>query len=151
MCKLTGMPPDVSKVVRSTEAARLAGITYRQLNHWLTLGYIQASGKTSRDDWAAFTEADIAQATALGRCGKAGWSTQHTAPQLCRLDINDGAGWIVVTRDNTTQSADNAYSAIWCPEADLRDVLAHSPGPHVLTATQLTATETVTATRRRTG
>jgi DNA-binding transcriptional MerR regulator len=151
MCKLTGMPPDVSKVVRSTEAARLAGITYRQLNHWLTLGYIQASGKTSRDDWAAFTEADVAQATALGRCGKAGWSTQHTAAQLRSLTIESGPGWIIVTRDNAMQSADDAYSAVWCSAADLRDVLADSPGPHVLTTTQLTATESVIATRRRTG
>ncbi len=149
------MVVDVNSVVRSTEAAALAGITYRQLNHWVSLGYVRASGTTSRQDWAAFTAADVATATALGRCGKAGWSTQHVATQLGALRIGTGPGWVIVTRDNTARAADDAYTATWCPADDLAVVLADDPGPHVLTATDITPAPTAAVvpvrSRRRTG
>jgi hypothetical protein len=135
--------------VRSKAAAELANVTYRQLNHWLTLGYVHASAPSPRADWAAFTPVDVLHVMVLGRCGRAGWSPQHVAPALPAVTIGTGPGWIVVTRD-CDAPADTAFTTVWCRADELASTVADNPGPHVLTATNLTPTTNAIAGTRRT-
>ena len=108
-------------------AAERAGVTYRQLNYWLGLGYLTASAPAPRGRaTAAFTATDIARIAALLRAGQAGLTPATVGPVLAKLQIPDRPGFIVFT------GRPPDLTVTWTTEQQLVELLRTVPGPHVV-------------------
>jgi DNA-binding transcriptional MerR regulator len=127
--------------VSSYEAAEQAGITYRQLTHWVRNGYLVPSGAAPRANWTTYTPQDIVKLRLLRACSEASWQPRTLTAAIAELHIGTGPGYVLATRTG------EHTATIWVPQPFLNDHLAEAPGPHVIITTHIPAQRRARETR----
>lgn len=98
--------PDVNREITAKEAAKLAGITYRQLDHWARQGWITPSvqGATGRGGRRLYSADDVLRLASLRHFGKSGWPVSDIGEQLASVDVADARFVVATSSDNGLQS-----------------------------------------------
>ncbi len=93
--------PDDDREITAKEAATLAGITYRQLDHWARQGWITPSiqGATGRGGRRLYSADDVLRLATLRHLGKSGWPVADVGEQLASVVVA-GARFVVATSDD---------------------------------------------------
>jgi DNA-binding transcriptional MerR regulator len=89
-------------------AAERAGITYRQLDHWATRGWVQPSiqASTGRGVRRLYAVDDVLRLAALRHFGQSGWLVNELGEQVAACQLA-GARWLVAgTRSGVVIVAD---------------------------------------------
>jgi hypothetical protein len=110
----------------AARVGELAGVTYRQVDHWTRQGYVVASvnAAVGRGARRLFAPPDVVRVAALGRFGRARLDISLVGPLVAALEPVTSTGRLVVAHlDPLSLEVVNA--------GDLRDVLAGS-GPCVV-------------------
>ncbi len=127
--------------IPATRARGLAGITYRQLDHWARRGWVRPSvdvglGRAGR---RLYGPADVVRLGALGHFGAAGLDVGKLGPVLADLDIDsmleldfliaaDGCGTVTVVRaEELRGEAAQLRPRVFFDPADLRAALGVVP------------------------
>lgn len=119
--------------VSPNEAAERAGITYRQLTHWVRSGYLAPSGPSPRTNWSTYTAQDIEKLRLLRACSDTGWQPRYFTVALLDLAIGTGPGYVIATR------TDEHTVVVWIANHDMAGFVERFPGPHVIVATNIAA------------
>jgi DNA-binding transcriptional MerR regulator len=114
--------------VSPNEAAERAGITYRQLTHWVRNRYLAPSGASPRVNWSTYTPQDIEKLRLMRACSETGWQPRYLTAALPDVTIGTGPGYTVAHHE-------------------MQVFVGSNPGPHVIVATNI---RTATARRRET-
>jgi DNA-binding transcriptional MerR regulator len=130
-----GLSPD--------EAAERAGITYRQLTHWVRSGYLTPSGPSPRVNWSTYTDQDIEKLRLLRACSETGWQPRHFNEALLDVPIATGPGYLIATH------TDDLTTVTWVAHHEMPMFVESNPGPHVIVPTNIRATNIRATLRRR--
>ena len=86
-----------SHVIPAAEAARLALITYRQLDHWARQGWITPSVQSGsgRGGRRLYSVDDVLRLAALRHFAKAGWQVTELGERVAEADLTD-ARWLAL-------------------------------------------------------
>lgn len=100
--------PETDREITATQAAALAGITYRQLDHWARQGWVTPSvqGATGRGGRRLYSTDDVLRLAALRHLGKSGWPVADVGEQLATISVAD-ARFVVATSDSGVTSCGN--------------------------------------------
>ncbi|MFN0090349.1 MAG: MerR family transcriptional regulator [Acidimicrobiales bacterium] len=85
-------------MVSGPGAARLAGVSYRQLDHWARQGWAAPSACEGRA--RRYTVGDVARVCLLRHVGQSGLNLSRLGPQLAGLELS-GAGWVIIDAADT--------------------------------------------------
>jgi DNA-binding transcriptional MerR regulator len=130
---ITGVSPN--------EAAERAGITYRQLTHWVRNRYLAPSGASPRVNWSTYTPQDIEKLRLMRACSETGWQPRYLTAALPDVTIGTGPGYTIATRTG------DDITVTWVAHHEMQVFVGSNPGPHVIVATNI---RTATARRRET-
>lgn len=78
------------------EAAALAGITYRQLDHWARRDWVVPSGDAEGSTRRSYSATDVVRLAALGHLGRSRVDVATYAEATGRLHVDDTADSVVV-------------------------------------------------------
>jgi hypothetical protein len=78
--------------ISAPEAARLADITYRQLDYWARRGWLPPSVEagTGRPGRRLYSPCDVLRLAALGHLGRSGADVGQLGPQVATLELPVG-------------------------------------------------------------
>ena len=78
--------------ITAPDAFRLAGITYRQLDHWARRAWVAPSVEagTGRPGRRLYSPEDVLRLAALGHLGRSGADVGRLGPQVAGLELPDG-------------------------------------------------------------
>ena len=112
--------------ISAPEAARLAAITYRQLDYWARRGWVPPSVEagTGRPGRRLYSSHDVLRLAALGHLGRSGTDVAQLGPQVAALELPaDDVDYLVVFGPELSLEV--------VPAAELRARLG-SPGSYVV-------------------
>ncbi|MCP4957706.1 MAG: MerR family transcriptional regulator [Actinomycetia bacterium] len=100
--------PTELHVIPAAEAADLALITYRQLDHWARQGWVEPSlqAGSGRGGRRLYSVDDVLRLAALRHFAKAGWPVKDLGSQLPHTDVA-GATWLVAGTESGLVSVDD--------------------------------------------
>lgn len=89
--------PDLPELSFSgPEAAELAGISYRQLDHWARRSWVVPSGAPDGTSRRSYSAADVVRLAALGHLGRSRVDVAAYAEATGRLPVGAGSDYVVV-------------------------------------------------------
>ena len=112
------------------ELAAVCNVTYRQLNHWMTQGWIVGDASQANPRWSLLTPTDATRVAVLAHAGRARYRLETIATLLADVEIPlRREGCIVV-------SGLTELTVQWVAATDLVDWLEANVGPHLVVSTQ---------------
>lgn len=118
----------IDRVITSPEAAELAGITYRQLDHWARRDWVtpSVSPATGRSSRRGYSVDDVLRLRMLRHFGQAGWAVSDLGPKVTAIDISQA--FVVMAADTGLVTA-----------ADMDELIEHVTAARQVTAYALGA------------
>jgi DNA-binding transcriptional MerR regulator len=90
--------PTARDGITAPEAARLAGITYRQLDYWARRGWLRPSVEagTGRPGRRLYSAHDVLRLAALGHLGRSGADVGQLGPQVAEVELPPDGDYLVI-------------------------------------------------------